>query len=457
MRSLTLKLVLAFMLTSVAGVALASLFTRQFVTREFDDYVMTQQRTDFVADVSAYYSSNGSWAGVNDWLQNRLINREPRRRPGPPETFGGPPAGRFVLVDSGGNVVVPSKNYALNQAVDQSEIVGGTPLTVNGATVGTVLTPQPTAFRDPAEARYLERTDAALAIAAAVTVGIALVLGVMQARLITKPVREMTAAAQKIAAGDLQQRVPVRSRDELGVLAAQFNHMSADVAQATQLRHQMTADIAHDLRTPLTVISGYLEAMRDRVLAPTPERFATLHHETQLLLRLVEDLHTLSLADAGELTLNRQPVDPRQLLERVAEAYQHVAEQQGVVVRVRGAAPLPCICVDEGRMTRALGNLVSNALRYTPEGGLITLTAQATPAQVQLVVADTGAGIDSEHLPNIFERFYRADQSRTQETGGSGLGLAIVKSIVEAHAGQISVDSAPGQGAAFTIALPGRY
>ena len=245
--------------------------------------------------------------------------------------------------------------------------------------------------------------------------------------------------------------------------------MSADLARATRLRQQMTADVAHDLRTPLTVIAGYLEALCDQVLKPTPERFAMMHDETQLLLRLADDLHTLSLADSGELPLDRRPIAPRQLLERVAQTYQHVADQSGVVLQLDLAAALPEVCVDVEQLTRALSNLVSNALRYTPQGGTITLCARSEtndqrpttkaiddPASsfVLLDVSDTGAGIPAEHLPSIFERFYRADPSRQQATGGSGLGLAIIKSIVEAHGGRVSVASRVDQGTTFTIALP---
>jgi signal transduction histidine kinase len=260
------------------------------------------------------------------------------------------------------------------------------------------------------------------------------------------------------------------------VLAAQFNRMSADLARATRLRRQMTADVAHDLRTPLTVIAGYLEALRDHVLKPTPERFATMYDETRLLLRLVDDLHTLSLADAGDLPIERRPNAPRQLLEHVAETYHHAAAQQGVALRVDAADAVPELCVDGEQLARALGNLVSNALRYTPAGGTITLHASVkckflsseltsemaepqnsrlkTQNSVVFTVSDTGTGIAAEHLPSIFERFYRADASRQQATGGSGLGLAIVRSIVEAHGGQVGVESVLDGGTTFTIALP---
>jgi signal transduction histidine kinase len=303
---------------------------------------------------------------------------------------------------------------------------------------------------------------------------VGLLLGGLWARMSPRPGRELPAAARQIARGDLEQQVPVRSRDELGVLSTQFNQMSAGLAHATQLRRRMTADVAHDLRTPLTVIAGYLEALRDNVLKPTPERFAAMYDETQLLLHLVDDLHTLSLADAGELALQRAAIAPRQLLARVAAAYQHAVEQNGVALRVCADDGLPELSADAEQLTRALSNLVSNALRYTPAGGAITLCARDATADerqkangvqeapllpgssplIAIDVRDTGAGIAAEHLPVIFERFYRVDPSRQDATGGSGLGLAIVKSIVEAHGGQVCVASAPGQGAMFTLVLP---
>ncbi len=457
MRSLTFKLVLAFLVASVAGIILASIFIRQLVLREFDDYVTAQRREEFVSIVSSYYAAHGSWDGVGAWLRDQML---PARPPveGPGETqgplvrLGGPL--QFLLADSDGAVVAPLEAARFEVRLSKEQLANGTPLVVGGQVVGTVLGIDRPNVRNLAEERYLERTDRALAIAAAGAVLIALVLGVFLARLLTRPVRELTAAAQGIAGGELEQRVPVRSQDELGLLAAQFNRMSADLSRATRARRQMTADIAHDLRTPLTVIAGYLEALRDQVLQPTPERFATMYAEIQLLLRLVEDLHTISLADAGELALAPQRIEPRVLLERVAEAYRHTAEQRGIALVVRAEEEVAETCVDPERMVRALGNLVSNALNHTPQGGRVELSVRRAAGGVELAVADTGTGIAPEHLPHIFERFYRPDSSRSQQTGGSGLGLAIVRSIVEAHGGSVRAESAQGCGATFTITLP---
>jgi signal transduction histidine kinase len=453
MRTLSTKLVLAFALTSLLAIGLAALLIRQLVVAEFDAYVLDQRRSAFVEDVSAYYSANGSWAGISPAIfqggggeQGHAPNAPPGE--GPWSRFD------FVLADADGNVVLSPNPLERGKQADEALLAKGTAVTVNGERVGTVCTYGPPRLRNPAEERYLARTDIALGAAALGAVGVALILGLFLARLITRPVRDLTSAARAIAAGDLRQQVQVRSRDELGVLAEQFNQMSAGLARSNELRRRMTADIAHDLRTPLTVISGYLEAMRDETLPPSTERFTTMHDETQVLLRLVQDLHTLSLADAGELPLKRQPVTPQRLLERVATSYEHSAAQLGISLSAHAAPALPELRVDVEQTVRVLSNLVSNALRHTPAGGSVTLSAQQDPRGVAISVADTGQGIPAEHLPNIFERFYRADASRQQATGGSGLGLAIVRSIVEAHGGQVAVSSAAGRGSVFSIVLP---
>jgi signal transduction histidine kinase len=230
--------------------------------------------------------------------------------------------------------------------------------------------------------------------------------------------------------------------------------MSADLARSNQLRRQMTADIAHDLRTPLTVIGGYAESLRDGVLEPNPERFDVMHQEVQYLLRLVEDLRTLSLADAGELKLARRLIAPKVLLEQAAAAFEHQAEQKRITLRVEAEPGLPELAVDQTRMAQVLANLLSNALRYTPDGGCVTLSSRRQAHQVNLLVQDNGAGISADALPHVFERFYRADPSRHGDSE-SGLGLAIAKSLVEAHGGAINAASAGvGKGSMFSICLP---
>jgi signal transduction histidine kinase len=260
----------------------------------------------------------------------------------------------------------------------------------------------------------------------------------------------MTEATVEIAHGKLGRQVKVRSKDELGELASSFNQMSLDLERATLARRQMTADIAHDLRSPLSVISGYAEALSDGKLLGTPEVYTILNQETKHLNTLVEDLRLLSLADAGELSLLLQLISPQVILDRVAARYAVSARQKDITLRVESDAGLPEIKVDVERMQQVFDNLVVNAFRYTPAGGDVVLSAQADDQGVRLQVRDNGSGIAAEDLPHIFDRFYRGDKSRV-ENGESGLGLAIAKSIVEAHGGTITVESTLGLGTTFTI------
>ena len=451
MRSLAMKLTLAFLLISLIGTALAAVFARQATRREFDRFLLEEARSDFIATASAYYETHGSWAGVYQFLS--AIPPAQGVPPGQwqPEGAVQSPPIPFLLADQAGRVVVPGGYYQMGDLVPVSELQRGIPVEVGEQVVGTVLTPTFSPELDPREQQYMERTTRALFMAALGATVIALLVGAVLARSLTRPLREMTAAVRSIAKGELQQLVPVRSPDELGELAVAFNQMSASLSRANQLRRQMAADIAHDLRSPLTVISGYLESLRDGVLKPTPERFEVLSNETIHLQRLVEDLRTLSLADAGELTINRQPVPPGELLERQVAAYQNQAEARQVGIDVNIQPNLPEVSVDPERMMQVLGNLVSNALRYTPPGGTITLTSWQEGDNVVLEVRDTGAGIPPETLPHVFERFYRGDEARQQD-GASGLGLAIAKAIVELHGGQITASSeGVGKGSVFTI------
>jgi signal transduction histidine kinase len=296
-----------------------------------------------------------------------------------------------------------------------------------------------------------------MALVAAVIVGglLALLVAALFSRRVLRPVDALTAAARRMGRGDLQQRVAVSTRDEIGQLGQAFNTMAEGLERTERLRRQMVTDIAHELRTPLTNLRGYLEALRDGVYAPSPETLASLHEEAVLLAQLVDDLQDLTLADAGQLSLHREPLRLADALVRAQQALLPQAEDKGVQLRVEPpASALPNALADDRRVGQILRNLISNAIRHTPPGGQVVLSAATSPDGVEVVVRDTGEGIAAEHLPHVFERFYRADSSRARATGGAGIGLAVVKQLVEAHHGRVTVQSTPGEGSTFRFALP---
>jgi len=274
-------------------------------------------------------------------------------------------------------------------------------------------------------------------------------------RNIAQPLSALMNAADAVAAGDLSVRVPVRGRSEFDQLMNAFNRMVEELAHADQRRRNLTADVAHELRTPLQIIQGNLEGVLDGVYAPTPEHIAATLDETRQLARLVEDLRVLSQAEAGQLPMTWESVDIAELCADAVTSFEGQAESAQIALAFMVAdAPLH-VTGDYGRLDQILSNLLANALRHTPAGGSVEVRALATRAGVQLQVSDTGEGIAPEELPYIFDRFWRGDRARTHRDGaGSGLGLAIVRQLVHAHGGQVEVTSAPGQGTTFSILLP---
>ncbi len=309
----------------------------------------------------------------------------------------------------------------------------------------------------PAERAYLEAINGSLWLAGLVAALVAVALGLLFARQISSPIRTLTSAARRLGAGDLDQRVPVRGRrDELGELAEAFNSMAEAVGRQEMLRRQMAADIAHELRTPLAVIQANLEAMLDGIRPLSAEEVADVHRETQLLSRLVTDLRDLSLAEMGQLPLRKELTDLSALVHTSVARFSSQAEEKSVRLAVEACEDSPRADVDQDRVDQVLGNLLDNALRHTPPGGemVVRLQPDARRGEVRVTVRDTGPGIPEEHLPNVFERFYRADRARTRTDGGSGIGLAVVKQLVEAHGGRVWAESQPGKGATFGFVLP---
>ena len=451
MRSITLKLILSFLIISLIAISLMAFFSRQAVFRRFDTLLFDQAKSVFSARLLEYYQSSGSLEIAAQHIRGSRegLGPAPSEEFIPRENF----ANRFAVVDPEGSVILPAGPFRSGEIVTGQSFDQGTVLEVDGQEIGRVLNPGLPIERSMEQERFLKQTSTVLLYTAIGAVAASVLLSLLLAYTFTRPLREMTTATQEMAAGKLGQQVPVRSQDEIGQLAQSFNRMSSDLANATRLRKQMTADIAHDLRSPLTVITGYLESMADGVLKPSPERLKLIHAEATHLQRLVEDLRTLSLADAGELSMTRltQPLQP--LLEQTAAMYAHQAGQKQINLQIDIEPDLPAPRVDPDRMMQVLGNLVGNALRHTPAGGRIILSASRAGEGVRVTVRDTGEGISPQDLPHVFDRFYRGDSARYAGEGESGLGLAITRSIVEMHGGQISVESKPGKGAAFHIDL----
>ncbi|WP_329163690.1 HAMP domain-containing histidine kinase [Streptomyces anulatus] len=298
------------------------------------------------------------------------------------------------------------------------------------------------------------RIAGAAALVLALTVGASVFAG---ARLV-RPLHALTGAAQRMRDGEQPESVPVSGDDEVGRLAAAFNDMSAHRARLEEQRKAMVSDVAHELRTPLSNIRGWLEAAQDGLADPDPAFVSSLLEEAVLLQHIIDDLQDLAAADAGVLRLHPESVEIRELLSQVAAAHQARAENAGVTLAVTATAPGPALRADPVRLRQAVGNLVSNAVRHTPEGGRVTLRAYAHvegDGTVLVEVADTGSGIPPEDLPHVFDRFWRAEKSRSRRTGGSGLGLAIVRKLVEAHGGTVDAASVEGEGSTFVLRLPG--
>lgn len=284
---------------------------------------------------------------------------------------------------------------------------------------------------------------------------ISLSLGIWFSRGLTAPLGELEAAAGAIEAQDLSYRVPVRGSRELEAVATAFNQMAEQLEQAETLRRNLLADVAHELRGPLHLLQGNLQAILDDVYPLNKEEIARLFDQTCHLTRLVNDLHELAQAEAHRVSLYKQATDPATLVKETADLFRPEAEANRITLRVELLGALPALEIDAARIRQVVHNLFANALRHTPPGGSITVTMEQRQVYLCICVQDSGEGIEHEHLAFVFDRFYRTDSSRSRERGGSGLGLAIVKAIVEAHDGQVSVASPGiGEGSTFTVRLP---
>lgn len=437
--SLTLNLVLAFVAVGLAGTMSFALMMRRAGMAEFGDFFEMRYRGDIARDLVDLHRRDGNWDEAAEFFRHHV--RRAGNRPEP------------ALLDADGRVVVPGAGFHVGDGIPPDQLRAAVPLMGKSGRVGWVLYPAGRApVLGPDEERLIVRMRNALLGWAAGGTVVAIALGVVLATRLTRPVRALTEAARAVAAGKYDSVVVVPGSGELGDLARSFNQMSASLASAQEQRRRLSADIAHDLRTPLSIILGHTEALTDGLLPPTAATFAVLHEEAQRLDRLIEDLRTLSLAESGSMQLALSPVEPQVLLQRTVNAHLPQATQRGVDLQVGSATGLPPVRMDLDKISRVLDNLVDNALRHTPAGGRVLLGAEIHTSGVRFTVGDTGPGVAAADLAYIFERFYRGDGARGR--GGSGLGLAIARSLVELHGGTIGADSVPGAGTTIHFSLP---
>ncbi len=506
MRSVALKLSVAFTVVSVVGVLVVALVANRLTAAEFGSYVergWASQEQRAAGQLSDYYVATGGWRGaapvvasLSRWLGQRLVvvdssgtvvadsaGQSGRGATLAPSTrslavaVADSPVGRVYLLgqtddcDWGmganaagwmGQLGPMGGMGAMGRATDACDLP---PAAAVAAATGNALT---SAAADSgqlpsSEQRFLEATNRALWLAGGTAVAVALLLGLVISRQITRPLRRLTRAAHTVAVGNFAERVVVGSKDELGGLAEAFNSMARNLEGAEQQRRQLFGDIAHELKTPIAILQANLEAMIDGVVEPSPEKLGSLREETLLLGRLVTDLRDLSLAEAGRLQLHLAPVDLGEIVQSAAAGVEAQAQGSGVRLDVAVAEALPAVRVDPDRIGQVLRNLLSNALRYTPAAGSVRVRVGLEGAgdyplkqggYARVSVADTGPGLAAEELTKVFDRFYRVDKSRSREGGGTGLGLAVAKQFVEAHGGRIWAESEPGDGATFHFTLP---
>jgi len=435
------RLSVTFAVIILVTVGTIYLFVSERIADEMEYYerISAQYRSDQIrSKLYLHYLDKGSWEDVQSVVEALGVSGT-----------------RIILVAVNGTVVGDSKIELLGMNYTDSQ-ENPLEMTLRGKLLGRLyISSDPKA--EPYVAPFLRLSTSInrfLLLGGSLAIVIALILTFVLARRMTSPIGALSKAARKLGRGDLSQRVQLQGKGEVAAMAQAFNTMAADLEHAEQLRRNLVADVAHELRTPLSNIQGYLEAIRDRVMKPNAATIRSLNEEVALLSRLVNELQELSLAEAGELKLVYQAEDITKLIKQAVTPLQPKLAAKEISLSFDLPDNLPLVNIDWQRVNQVLHNLLENAVAYTHKGGTINVAAAKQGDWVEVSVSDTGEGIPAEDLPNIFERFYRVDKSRARVTGGSGLGLTIAKRLVEAHGGTITVQSKPGKGSRFSFTLP---
>jgi two-component system OmpR family sensor kinase/two-component system sensor histidine kinase BaeS len=460
---LAVKVLGALALVLIIALASASWLIDRIAGQTYRGYLnQAQQRqlTQLAGQVAALVETGESWTAIQTQLDAAPIMMPGGMMGGTHGQMRG--RGGMMMAERTREVLIVAPNDGTplgttGTAVGHDQLAVGVPVTVDGQTVALVVPASGGSAVGAMESAVLAQVQTAIFVSAGVAGLVALTLGGLLVWTILRPLRSLRDGVDQIAAGNLAVAVDVRTDDELGELATAFNQMADRLHVQEELRQRLIADVAHELRTPLSVIQGNLQAILDGVYPLSADEVRNVYLESQLLSRLVDDLHELAQAEAGHLTLDRHPFDLTAALNQMAGMIAPLAHARDVTLRVDAPAGLTALA-DAERIYQVLHNLLGNALRHTPTGGTVSLTAACLrPGFARVAIADTGPGIAAEHLPYVFDRFYRADSSRRRAddaTTGAGLGLAIVRALVEAHGGTVGLASAPGAGATFWFDLP---
>ena len=460
MNRLWVRLTAAFLAVALSALIVFAAITSQTVESQFRGYV--GQQTGKAASVQiagalqAYYAENGSWEGVEQRLPQPGMGQGMGRGRGPGAGGGMGGGQAYVLFDAEGNYLAgTAANRGLDPASRQ-ELDRALPVESGEEIVGWLVVQQPAQILlDAAATDFLSQMRRTLALLALLVSGLALVVGLAISQVISRPLDRLTGAARAVAAGKLgeQVKLPAGQTTEIAALATSFNQMSAALAQAEAQRRRLTADIAHELRTPISVVRAQLQAMLDGVHPTDPAHVASVYEQTLHLSRLVDDLHTLTRAESGHLPLHFQPLDLVDLARQVADRFEPLVQDAGLTLTLDVQSGVPKVRGDGDRLHQVTANLLANALRHTPAGGEIALSVRRVGDAVRVSVMNAGASLTPEQAEHVFERFWRADESRRRDGSGAGLGLAISRELIHLHGGRIWVDVEPGR-TCFKFELP---
>jgi signal transduction histidine kinase len=457
--SLRFRFLLSFALVIAVLLLGISLFMRSNAQTEVHAYLFRGGLVgieDLVTDLEIYYQEHGTWEGADILLENQNVQipaGQGQGRQGQGNTQTGGSRGLSVAQMDGAIVLGAGKTESL--ILTSLDLEDAIPLVNNKQTIGYLYSQ--TGFYMPdqsLEEDILARLDSALRSAALISGSVALILAMLLAYFLSRPLQQLTVAAVNMAEGDLSQRVETKGPQELSSLGKAFNQMASSLEQTETSRKAMTADIAHELRTPLAVQRANLEAFQDGIYELSPEGITPLLEQNRLLTRLVEDLRTLALAEGGQLALKKTPNYLGTLCTGITNRFQAQALQKNTAMRILLPEHCAPVMIDQLRVEQILTNLMQNALRYTPAGGTIQLHMTCENNFQAISIHDSGPGIPEDALPHLFERFYRTDAARSREQGGTGLGLAIARQLAEAHGGNLTAANHPEGGAIFTLQIP---